>query len=48
MVIEVYSKGYRLNSEVLRAPKVRIGKPASIDDCSCKGDGKNSEEGDIE
>ncbi len=26
-VIEVYSSGYTMNGEVLRAPKVRIGKP---------------------
>lgn len=27
IVIEVYSNGYKMNGEVLRAPKVRIGKP---------------------
>lgn len=27
IVIDVFSKGYKLNGEILRAPKVRIGKP---------------------
>ena len=49
-VIEVYSKGYKLNGEILRLPKVRIGKPKAqaielaIDDENSNNESSNEDE----
>ena len=49
-VIEVYSKGYKLNGEILRLPKVRIGKPktqaieVAIDDENSGNESSNEDE----